>query len=140
MTPDEVKIIKQTWAMVVPSAEQVGPLFYNRLFEIAPETKHMFTRTSIPEQSKKLLAMLSYVINKLDNLENLLEEIAALAKRHVQYGVTEEHYTKVGEALLWTLEKGLGEHWTVEVKDAWVTCYTTLSGAMIQLSEESKAA
>ncbi|MEO8150999.1 MAG: globin family protein [Bacteroidia bacterium] len=140
MTTGEIKIIKETWAMVVPSAGEVGPLFYNRLFEIAPETKHMFTRTNIPEQSKKLLAMLSYVISKLDNLENLLEEIAALAKRHVQYGVKEEHYTKVGEALLWTLEKGLGAVWTAEVKDAWVTCYSTLSGAMIQLSAESKAA
>ena len=61
----------------------------------------------------------------------MLPAASALAKRHVNYGAKPEHYPVVGAALLWTLEKGLGEAWTPEVAEAWTAAYGTLSGYMI---------
>jgi nitric oxide dioxygenase len=140
MTTQQIQHVKSTWAMVATlDAEMVGGLFYNRLFEIAPQIRPMF-RAPMPEQSKKLLAMIGYVINKLDKLDEIIDEVAKLAQRHVQYGVEAGHYAIVAEALLWTLEKGLGEHWTEEVKEAWVLCYTILSEAMIAAADQSQAA
>ena len=52
-------------------------------------------------------------------------------KRHVDYGVEPEHYAVVGDALLWTLEKGLGPKWTPELGAAWTDAYATLSGFII---------
>src|SRR5829696_6685663 len=102
MTPHQINLIKNSWAAVASIDGQiVGSLFYNRLFELAPEVKPMFSRTTVSEQSKKLLAMLGYVISKLDKLEDIIAEVAKLAQRHVNYGVQERHYTVVGEALLW---------------------------------------
>ncbi len=69
----------------------VDELFYNRLFEVSPEVKPMFSRTPLPEQSKKLLTMLSYIISKLDKLDDILDQISELARRHKQYGVKDEH-------------------------------------------------
>jgi nitric oxide dioxygenase len=83
------------------------------------------------EQRRKLMAMLAGVVKGLGNLEQVLPAASALAKRHVGYGAKAEHYPVVGAALLWTLEKGLGDHWTPEVADAWATAYGTLSGYMI---------
>lgn len=84
--------------------------------------------------------MLGYVISKLDKLDEIVDEVSKLAVRHVQYGVKDEHYGVVAIALLWTLEQGLGEDWTPEVKEAWITCYTILSGAMIQACNQSEKA
>jgi hemoglobin-like flavoprotein len=70
-------------------------------------------------------------VKGLGNLEQVLPAASALAKRHVSYGTKAEHYPVVGAALLWTLEKGLGDDWTPEVADAWATAYGTLSGYMI---------
>ncbi|HJW30755.1 MAG TPA: globin domain-containing protein, partial [Saprospiraceae bacterium] len=106
-------------------------LFYNRLFEIAPEVKSLF-HSPMPGQSRKLISMLSYVISKLNRLEDILEEVAMLAKRHVMYGVKPEFFTPVGAALLWTLEQELGEHWNEDVKEAWIECYCLVSSAMIE--------
>ena len=135
MTNKQIDLVKSSWAMVATiDPVTVGGLFYNRLFEIAPQLKHMF-RNPMPEQSKKLLAMINYVISKLDKLEGILDEVAKLARRHISYGVKPDHYTIVGEALLWTLEKGLAENWNSEVKEAWINCYEILSSAMINASE-----
>jgi hemoglobin-like flavoprotein len=83
------------------------------------------------EQRKKLMATLAVVVNGLGNLESVLPAASALARRHVSYGAKAEHYPVVGAALLWTLEKGLGDGWTPKVAEAWATAYGMLSGFMI---------
>jgi hemoglobin-like flavoprotein len=130
MTPDQVNLVQQSFAKVAPISDQAAVLFYDRLFEIAPSVKSMFP-SDLSEQRKKLMATLAVVVNGLGRLESVLPAASALAKRHVSYGATPEHYPVVGGALLWTLEKGLGEAWTPEVADAWKTAYGTLSGFMI---------
>jgi nitric oxide dioxygenase len=130
MTPDQVKLVQQSFAKVAPISEQAAVLFYDRLFEVAPSVKPLFP-ADMTEQRKKLMMMLAAVVNGLGNLEQILPAASALAKRHVGYGAKPEHYPVVGGALLWTLEKGLGEGWTPEVADAWTTAYGTLSGYMI---------
>src|SRR5665647_1089824 len=130
MTPDQVKLVQQSFAKVAPLSDQAAVLFYDRLFEIAPSVKAMFP-PDMTEQRKKLMMMLAAVVNGLANLESILPAASALATRHVGYGAKAEHYPVVGAALLWTLEKGLGEAWTPEVAAAWTAAYTTLSGYMI---------
>jgi hemoglobin-like flavoprotein len=130
MTPDQVQLVQQSFSKVAPIADQAAVLFYDRLFEVAPQVKAMFP-ADLTEQRKKLMAMLAVVVNGLGNLQSVLPAASALATRHVAYGAKAEHYPVVGAALLWTLEKGLGEAWTPEVADAWTAVYGTLSGFMI---------
>jgi hemoglobin-like flavoprotein len=130
MTPDQVKLVQQSFAKVAPISDQAATLFYDRLFEVAPSVKAMFP-SDLTEQRRKLMATLAVVVNGLSNLESVLPAASALALRHVAYGAKPEHYPVVGGALLWTLEKGLGNAWTPEVASAWTAAYATLSGYMI---------
>jgi nitric oxide dioxygenase len=91
------------------------------------------------EQRKKLMATLAIVVNGLNNLDTILPAASALAKRHVSYGAEAAHYPVVGQALLWTLEQGLGPSWTPEVAAAWTGAYTTLSEFMISEAYEKAA-
>ena len=132
MTTKNIELVKNSWALVAAmDMETIGSLFYARLFEIAPNVKSMFSKTAMPEQSKKLLTMLSYVIAKLDKLEDIINEVKKLAQRHEGYGVKVAHYMAVRSALLWTLEQGLRTHWDDELKEAWIEVYTVLSEAMM---------
>ena len=130
MTPDQVKLVQESFAKVAPISETAAVLFYDRLFEIAPKVKAMFP-TDMTEQRRKLMATLAVVVGGLGSLESVLPAASALAKRHVSYGAKAEHYPVVGSALLWTLEKGLGDGWTPDVAEAWTAAYGTLSGFMI---------
>ncbi|WP_417669513.1 globin family protein [Roseibium sp.] len=130
MTPDQIQLVQTSFAKVAPIAEDAAALFYGQLFEIAPEVKPLF-KSDLSEQGRKLMTTLGVVVNGLTNLEAVLPAARALAVKHVDYGVKAEHYTPVGEALIWTLEKGLGEAFTEETKTAWIAAYTALSGVMI---------
>jgi|SRR3954470_22382112 hemoglobin-like flavoprotein len=130
MTPDQIALVQQSFQKVAPNALGAAALFYNRLFETAPQLKALF-RGDMTEQHKKLMATLAVVVNGLDKIETVLPAAGMLARRHVGYGVTPEHYTVVGSALLWTLERGLGPDWNEDVADAWMEAYVTLSSFMI---------
>src|SRR6201996_4983126 len=130
MTPDQIKLVQESFAKVAPISEQAAVLFYDRLFEVAPSVKSLFP-TDMTEQRKKLMATLAVVVGGLSNLESILPAASALATRHVSYGAKPEHYPVVGGALMWTLEKGLGDGWTPDVAAAWTAAYGTLSGFMI---------
>src|SRR5215470_9608639 len=130
MTPDQVKAIQDSFSKVKPISEQAAELFYGRLFEIAPAVKPLF-RGDVKEQGRILMAVLAAVVQGLGNLQSILPAASALAKRHVGYGVKAADYAPVGAALLWTLERGLGEQWTPELAAAWGAAYNVLSEFMI---------
>ncbi len=130
MTPDQVKAIQESFKKVTPISEQAAALFYGRLFEIAPTVKPLFGG-DMTEQGRKLMATLGVVVNGLSDLEAILPAASALAKRHVGYGVKAADYTPVGAALLWTLERGLGDAWTPHLAAAWGAAYAVLSEYMI---------
>jgi hemoglobin-like flavoprotein len=131
MTPDQVKAVQESFSEIQPISEQAAALFYGRLFEIAPALKPLF-RGDMDEQGRKLMATLAAVVHGLSNLESILPAASALARRHVGYGVKAADYAPVGAALLWTLERGLGDAWTPELAAAWGAAYTTLSQFMIE--------
>jgi nitric oxide dioxygenase len=130
MNPTQIELVQDSFSKVAPISEAAAVIFYDRLFEVAPSVKAMFP-ADMTEQRKKLMMMLAAVVGGLGNLESILPAASALAKRHVSYGAKPEHYPVVGGALLYTLEKGLGEAWTPELASAWTAAYGTLSGYMI---------
>ena len=130
MTPDQVRLVQQSFSKVAPIADQAAVIFYDRLFDVAPQVRALFP-VDLTEQRKKLMATLATVVSGLSNIESSLPAANALAVRHVSYGAKAEHYPVVGGALLWTLEKGLGDAWTPDVAAAWTAAYGTLSTYMI---------
>lgn len=137
MTPEQISAVQDSFAKVAPISDAAAKIFYDRLFEIAPDVKPMF-KGDMTEQGSKLMATLGAVVNGLRDLDKIVPVAQKLAIGHVDYGVKAEHYTPVGEALIYTLEQGLGDAFTAEVKDGWVAAYTTLSSVMIDAAYSEK--
>jgi len=131
MTLDQIDLIQSSFAKVAPIAGEAARIFYARLFEIAPEVRPLF-HTELSEQGKKLMSVLAFAVNGLRAPETIILAAEQLAIRHLDYGVRPEHYAPVGEALIHTLEKGLGAAFTEEVRQAWLAAYALLSGVMIK--------
>jgi hemoglobin-like flavoprotein len=84
----------------------------------------------IDEQGRKLMQVMAFAVNSLNDTGALLPAVCALGERHAGYGVKDQHYGTVGEALLWTLEQGLGSAFTPPVRDAWTETYALLASVM----------
>lgn len=139
MTPEQATLVRTSWAKVTPISEQAAELFYGRLFSEFPEVQPLF-KSDMKEQGRKLMAMINTAVNSLDNLGPLIPAVQDMGKRHATYGVKNEDYDKVGAALLWTLEQGLGDDFTPETEQAWATMYTTVADVMKAGAKDVEAA
>lgn len=138
MTPEQVTLVKESWAQVAPISEQAAELFYGKLFELQPDYQALF-KGEMKNQGKMLMSMLNTAVASLDRLDAIVPAVQELGRRHVGYGVKEEDYATVAEALLWTLGQGLGDGFTDEVRGAWTETYTILATVMIEASKEVAA-
>lgn len=129
MTPVQIELVQASWARVQPIAEPAAEMFYNRLFALDPSLKPLF-RGDMKEQGRKLMQMIAFAVNGLKRLDALVPGVQALGRRHAGYGVRDEHYATVATALLWTLEQGLGNAFTPQVREAWAAAYGLLAGTM----------
>ena len=132
MTPTDIALIRTSWAAVEPITDTAAGLFYARLFDLDPAIERLFRRTDMAGQRKILTQTLTVVVKSLDKLDQIVPAVQALGRRHAGYGVRESHYATVGEALLWTLQQGLGQAFTPDVRAAWTEAYGTLATVMIE--------
>lgn len=135
LTERKKRLVQSSFTKVAPIADKAAEIFYAKLFQMDPEVKPLF-KGNMKEQGAKLMSMIATAVNGLDNLEAIVPAVQNLGKGHVAYGVKASHYDTVGGALLYTLETGLGNDFTPEVKDAWTEVYTVLATTMKDAAAE----
>jgi nitric oxide dioxygenase len=130
ITEQQIELVQSSFQKVLPIAETAGELLYGRIFELAPETRALFAEDIRP-QARRLMAAVKLAVDGLDRLEEVAPYLIKLGARHVRYGVRPEYFELGGAALLWTLEQGLGDAFTPDVREAWVEAWQIVAGAML---------
>ena len=138
LTPREIELVQESFALVDPIADDAAGLFYQRLFEIDPSTKPLF-QGDMAEQGRKLMSVLKTAIAGLDRIEQLVPALKVMGQRHHDYGVEFRHYESVAKALLWTLKEALKDAFTPEMEQAWAKAYGTLAEVMMRGAQEPPA-
>jgi hemoglobin-like flavoprotein len=135
MNPQQIALVQESFRKVLPIAETAASLFYARLFELDPSLRKLFAG-DMKRQGMMLMSMLASGVRGLSDPNALIPVLTMLGRRHSGYGVVDAHYTTVAEALLWTLEQGLGDDFTPETRSAWVAAYTLMATVMQQGARE----
>ena len=135
MTPEQIELVRGSFARAEAHGDAVAVMFYERLFALDPGLRRLFRSTDLAAQRARLMAALRTVVDGLDRLDQILPAVRELGRRHGAYGVEPEHYATVGSALIWTLERALGSDFTPATRRAWVDAYSLLAWTMIAAAE-----
>ena len=136
MTPRQIDLIWASWSAVEPISDAAARLFYDRLFESDPAIKRLFAKTDMQAQRGILMQTLALLVSSLDDFERVVPVLEALGRVHAGYGVRQRHYDTVEAALLWALDRGLGEAFDDETADAWATAYSAVASVMIEAAAD----
>ncbi len=134
MTPEQILLVRSSFARVKAQGDAVAALFYERLFALDPSLEALF-RGDPAAQRARLMATLEAVVGALDRPDAILAEVRELGRRHTRYGVLPEHYVTVGEAMIWTLDQALGTDFTLATRRTWTDVYGFLAWTMIAAAE-----
>ena len=138
ITPAQVQLVQSSFEHVLPIVDVAGMLFYERIFTLAPEARALFG-DDIALQATRTMGALKIAVDGLGDIDQIVPFLVRLGARHVRYGVVPEHFDLVGGALLWTLEQGLGEVFTPEVRDAWAATFAVVAQTMLIGMEQAQA-
>jgi hemoglobin-like flavoprotein len=127
--------LKHSFTKIAQVHETVSTLFYDKLFELAPEVRPLFL-SDMADQRVKLMQMLAMMIASLEDETELIKGARALGVRHVEYGTKGEHYVVVGKALMWALKEALPTVMTPPVVEAWEEIYAVVAEAAIAAANE----
>jgi hemoglobin-like flavoprotein len=130
MTPDQIRLVRSSWPIVITASDTLAIHFYSRLFEIDDSAARLFADVDMVLQRQKLTKSLDVVVNALDDPDQLLPAVAALGKRHTKYGVEHHHFDSVGESLIVALGATLRDEFTAELQAAWTEAYALVSSVM----------
>ena len=129
MKPSQINLVQSTFDRILPISDVAAQIFYDRLFHLDPSLRRVF-HGDLRMQGKKLMDAVSIIVGNLNRPDRIIPGVHALGRRHVAYGVQEEHYTTFREALMWTLEHGLGDAFTPDARYAWSAVYDLLADTM----------
>ena len=131
-------LVQSSWQQVLPIRDSAAEWLYAALFELDPALRSLF-KGDMKTHGMKLITLIGVAVNNLEHPGTLLPVLRGLGARHATYGVKDHHYETMGVALMDTLQRGLGEAFTPEVKRAWIEVYGVLAGAMKDAAATSTA-
>ena len=134
MTPTQVALVQESFKDVGRQSHEAGRIFYDELFQLAPELQRLFPG-DMSRHKLKFIQMLATIVRSLDQIATISDDIADLGRRHMSYDVEDEHYAMVGEALMTMLNRLLGPDLTPQISDAWAAAY----GMIARVMQESSA-
>jgi len=138
MTPEQIALVRKSWAMILPISDTAAVMFYAKLFDLDPGLKTLF-RSDMKEQGRKLMSALNTMVSSLGMIDDIVPAVQLLGRRHVDYGIKDKDYDTVGTVLLWMLENCLEDAFTPDVRAAWVETYTLVATTMKEAAKSAAA-
>jgi len=129
MTTRHIQLVQQTFEMILPLADTVAFLFYERFFAMQPEVRAFFP-DDMTAHRQKLMATLAMLVRGLEQPAELVAYLRTLGQRHEGYHVQPAHYAGMNQALVITLADCLGERFTPEMRQAWKESLAILAAIM----------
>jgi len=134
----DVKVIKDSFSALAPSADEFADHFYSNLFESHPEGKALFDKVDLEKQKKALISALVFCVENLEEEEKIVSYLKSMGARHLSYDAKPLHYDWVGASIIKTLRQMFGDNWTAQAEESWTALYQTMAGLMIAGAEESQ--
>ena len=135
----DVTTLRESFELVAERSPLLTRRFYALLFERHPQVRPLFG-ASTEKQEEMLTRALVAVLDRIEDGAWLTETLEALGAKHVDYGVTDEMYSWVGDALLAALAEAAGEAWTPRVNLAWTAAYVAIADRMMAGARKAQSA
>ena len=129
MTTGQIRLVGDSVDTLREYAEAFALLFYGKLFELDPGSRLLF-HNDLALQSRKLMDMVTSVVESLDDFEPMRARLAELGRKHAEYGVRPGQYETVTTAFLWSLGQALGADFDVPTREAWRLAINAICAAM----------
>ena len=133
MTPEQLELVRTSYASLGADAPAMAHDFYRRLFAADPSAEALFTET-LSVMAEKFANELDAIVQAITSYDVFATRVNDLAVRHAAYGVEARHYRAAGDALVGALAAHLAPNWDDALEGAWRRAYNLVAELMLAAS------
>ena len=133
----DVNLLRGSFDRLRPLGVSATHLFYDRLFDEAPQRRSIFGET-IDTQAQKLWESLEFVFDTLDDPQNLDPALRKLGAHHAQFNLEQADYDLVSSILIDLVSGTLGQEWTEAHANVWRDLMAHVSKTMMDGAAETR--
>jgi len=130
MTPEQIELVRSSYASLGDDAPAMASDFYRRLFTIDPSARTLFSQEPAV-MAEKFAAELHAIVEAISSYDAFSARLRHLAARHRSAEVRPRHYRSAADALTGALAAHLGSTWTPAAETAWRRAYNLVAEIMI---------
>jgi hemoglobin-like flavoprotein len=130
MTPEQIELVRWSYASLADRRAEVARDFYRRLFAADPSVEALFGADP-DAMAIKFSDELAAIVEAIVSFDAFAARLHDLAARHAGYGVQTRHYRLVGEALVGALAAAVAPEWDDALDDAWRHAYNLVAEVMM---------
>ena len=134
MSPEEIERVRKSWQSMALLGDTAARMFYRRLFAIDESTYALFSGADMREQRRKFMDTFGLLVRNLEKINEAAPMLEDLGRMHGDHGVEDHHYDAVRQALMSTIETGLGQALDRDSRAAWDTAYELITKPMRRAS------
>jgi hemoglobin-like flavoprotein len=131
MTQNRIRLVQQTFEMILPIADTAAFLFYERFFALDPTVRVHFD-TDMTTQRDRLIRSLTLAVRRLDDPAEMVDLLREMGGWHAGYPVQPIHYHLMSRAIVETLADCLGARFTPDMRAAWEDALADLTSLMLR--------
>jgi hemoglobin-like flavoprotein len=135
MTPEQIELVRSSYAALGEGGRAMAGEFYRRLFSIDPSARALFDQ-DLAVMAEKFAAELHAIVEAIVAYDVFAARLRHLAVRHHSAGVKSRHYGAAADALIGALATSLGPDWTAELEIAWRRAFNLVAEIMIAATAE----
>lgn len=111
-----------------------GKLLIDKFVELQQRSKNFYAgEEAMKQHADGIVKLLDSILQMLGPDAEFIEEILTqVGIRHAKMGVNVAFFPFLGQALLWSLEKTIGNEMTHEHKEAWDEVYDAISSIIVK--------
>jgi len=131
---EESTVVCKSWEIANQniSADEIGKVFYDVLFSLAPNLQDTFSKDRAL-LGIKFAQMISTLVTFSGDPEHAGEQIEWLGVRHLHYKASHEHIEVMGQTLIQTMFTVTGEEsWDSNMEKEWSELWSTTAEQMLE--------
>jgi hemoglobin-like flavoprotein len=137
LTRRQIELVRRTFRKLAPIERTFANLFFARLFALDPDFEAILRREVGASSAEDLqiyggglLGVIGTMVSNLEHIDKLAPAVAAVGRIHFGNALELADCDLAGQALLWTLARGLEDEFTDEAKLAWLDAYSLLAASV----------
>lgn len=133
LTEDQIRLIRKSYQILKPEADELSEKFYKDLFNRMPRLRAFFPQ-DMAGQGMRFMTAIGFIVDNMHDEEVLNRQLEHLATGHAPFKLQPAAYREMQEALIDMITTALGAKFTNDVELAWRSAFDQICDAMIEKS------